>query len=126
MNISKKPRKQRKKIFIAPIHKLLKLTSAHLSPELREKYGRRSLPIRTGDRVRIMRGEFKGLEGKVTKVDHKRQFVYIENITMKKADGSTVLKPIHASKIVITNLYLDDKYRAKKLEESIKLSKEVS
>lgn len=121
MSISSKPRKQRKKLYTAPIHKLIKLTSAHLSPELRKKYGYRSLPLRTGDRVRIMRGEFKGLEGKVVKIDRKKQFAYIENITMKKADGSTILKSIHSSKLMITSLSLDDKYRAKKIEEIMKL-----
>lgn len=126
MSTSSKPRKQRKKFYTAPIHKLSKLNSAHLSPELREKYGCRSLPLRTGDRVRITRGEFKGLEGKVTKIDRERQFVYIENITIKKADGSTVLKPIHSSKVMITNLSLDDKYRARKIEEIMKLNKGVS
>ncbi len=121
MSISSKPRKQRKKLYTTPTHKLIKLTSAHLSPELREKYGCRSLPLRTGDRVKIMRGEFKGLEGKVIKIDRKRQYAYIENITMKKADGSTVPKPIHSSKLMITNLSLDDKYRARKIEEIMKI-----
>ena len=112
---SAKPGKQRKLLYNAPLHALPKLMSAHLSPELREKYKRRSFPIRVGDRVRIMRGEFKGVEGKVTGVDRERQMVYIENITAKKADGSTVQRPIHVSNLMIMDLNLDDEYRKRAL-----------
>jgi len=112
---SAKPGKQRKLLYNAPLHILPKLMSAHLSPELREKYERRSFPIRVGDRVRIMRGEFKGVEGKVTEVDRERQMVYIENITAKKADGSTVQRPIHVSNVMIIDLNLDDEYRKRAL-----------
>jgi len=113
--VSAQPRKQRKRLYNAPLHKLPTLMSAHLSPELREKYGRRSFPVRVGDRVRIMRGEFKGVEGKITKVDRERQMVYIENVTIKKVDGTTVQRPIHVSNIMITELNLDDEYRKRAL-----------
>ncbi len=113
--LSAQPRKQRKRLYNAPLHKLPKLMSAHLSPELREKYGRRSFPVRVGDRVKIMRGEFKGVEGKVTKVDRERQMVYVENVTTKKADGTTVQRPIHVSNVMITELNLDDEYRKQAL-----------
>ncbi|RLF98976.1 MAG: 50S ribosomal protein L24, partial [Candidatus Wolframiiraptor sp.] len=83
--VSSKPRKQRRLLYNAPLHILSKLMSAHLSPELREKYGRRSFSIRVGDRVKILCGEFKGVEGKVTGVDRKRQRVMVENVTIKKA-----------------------------------------
>ena len=112
---SAKPRKQRKRLYNAPLHKLPKLMSAHLSPELREKYKRRSFPVRVGDKVKIMRGEFKGVEGKVIRVDRERQMVYIENVTIKKADGSSVNRPIHVSNVMITELNLDDPYRKKAL-----------
>jgi len=113
--LSAQPRKQRKRLYNAPLHKLPKLMSAHLSPELREKYGRRSFPVRVGDRVKIMRGEFKGVEGKVTKVDRERQMVYVENVTTKKVDGTTVQRPIHVSNVMITELNLDDEYRKQAL-----------
>jgi len=113
--VSAQPRKQRKRLYNAPLHKLPKLMSAHLSPELREKYGRRSFPVRVGDRVKIMRGEFKGVEGKITKVDRERRMVYIENVTIKKVDGTTVQRPIHVSNIMITELNLDDEYRKRAL-----------
>ncbi|MEM3921739.1 MAG: 50S ribosomal protein L24 [Nitrososphaerota archaeon] len=112
---SYQPRKQRKLLFNAPMHRLPKLMSAHLSPELREKYNRRSFPIRVGDKVRILRGEFKGIEGKVTSVDRERQVIYVENVTIKKADGTSVSRPIHVSNVMITELNLDDEYRKRAL-----------
>jgi len=113
--LSAQPRKQRRMLYNAPLHKLPKLMSAHLSPELRERYGRRSFPVRAGDKVRILRGEFRGVEGKVTKVDRERQMVYVENVTVKKADGTTVQKPVHVSNVMITELNLDDEYRKQAL-----------
>ncbi|MCD6536805.1 MAG: 50S ribosomal protein L24 [Thaumarchaeota archaeon] len=118
---SAKPRKQRKRLYNAPLHKLAKLMSAHLSPELREKYKRRSFPVRTGDKVKILRGDFKGVEGKVIGVDRERQMIYVENVTLKKADGSTVNRPIHVSNVMITELNLDDPYR----REALMRGKEV-
>jgi len=112
---SYQPRKQRKLLFNAPMHRLPKLMSAHLSPELREKYNRRSFPIRVGDKVRILRGEFRGVEGKVTGVDRGRQVIYVENVAIKKADGTSVSRPIHVSNVMITELNLDDEYRKKAL-----------
>ncbi len=120
--MSSKPRKQRLRLFNAPLHRLPKLMSAHLSPELREKYGRRSFPLRVGDTVKIISGEFKGVEGKVTGVDRVNQRVYVENITMKKADGTTVPRPIHVSNVMITQLKLDDKFR----ERALMRGKEVA
>ncbi|MEN2974587.1 MAG: 50S ribosomal protein L24 [Candidatus Caldarchaeales archaeon] len=119
--VSSKPRKQRRRLYNTPYHKLSKLLSAHLSPKLREKYKRRSFSVRVGDTVKILRGEYKGVEGKVIGVDRKRQYVYVENITMKKADGSTKPRPIHVSKVMIMDLKLDDKYR----ESAITRGKEV-
>jgi len=119
--LSAKPRKQRKRLYNAPLHKLAKLMSAHLSPELKEKYKRRSFPVRTGDKVKILRGDFKGVEGKVIGVDRERQMIYVENVTLKKADGSTVNRPIHVSNVMITELNLDDPYR----REALMRGKEV-
>lgn len=112
---SYQPRKQRKLFFNAPMHRLPKLMSAHLSPELREKYNRRSFPIRVGDRVKILRGEFRGVEGKVTGVDRERQMIYVENVTIKKADGTTAPRPIHVSNAMIIELNLEDEYRKRAL-----------
>lgn len=113
---SKDPSKQRKKILIKPYHLIKKIMKAHLSKELKEKYNKRAVPLRKGDTVKVLRGEFKGIQGKVINVDRKRMKVYIENVTRKKADGSTVNVPIHVSKVLITQLNLDDEYRKILLE----------
>lgn len=117
--ISSKPRKQRKMLYNAPLHRLPRLMSAHLSRELREKYKRRSFPVRKGDTVKILVGELKGIEGKVIGVDRRRQMIYVENVTVKKADGTTKPRPIHVSNVVITALNLDDKHRKEVLESKV-------
>ena len=117
---SKKPRKQRKFLYKAPLHMRRKMMAAHLSKELREKYKTRSLPVRKGDEVEIMRGEFKKKRGKVTKVDLKKYKVYVEGITRKRTDGTERLVPIHPSNLKIINLNLEDKRRVKILERKIK------
>jgi large subunit ribosomal protein L24 len=117
--VSKQPRKQRKAIYEAPLHKRQKLVSATLSKELRKQYNRRSLPVRTGDEVKIMRGEFKGKTGKVVKVDLKKLRIYIEGVTRKKSTGEEVKVPIHPSNVMIIKLNLEDKKRQKILERSL-------
>ncbi|HIQ50220.1 MAG TPA: 50S ribosomal protein L24 [Nanoarchaeota archaeon] len=115
---SKQPRKQRKALYEAPLHKRQKLMSAHLSKELREKFGRRSLPVRKGDEVKILRGEFKGRIGKVVKVDLKKLRVYIEGITRKKSTGEEVKVPIHPSNLMIIKADMSDKMRLKIIERA--------
>ncbi|MEM5811445.1 MAG: 50S ribosomal protein L24 [Candidatus Aenigmatarchaeota archaeon] len=108
---SKKPRKQRKFIYNAPWHLRRKMMSATLSKELREQLKRRSLPVRKGDEVEIMRGEFRKVRGKVIKCDYKNYRIYVENIKKKKSTGAEYLVPIHPSKVKIINLNLSDKKR---------------
>ncbi|MEM2341144.1 MAG: 50S ribosomal protein L24 [Candidatus Bathyarchaeia archaeon] len=122
-----KPSKQRKRLFQAPYHIRGKILSAHLSSELRKLYRTRSIPIRRGDTVRVLRGDYKGVEGKVIRVDRKKFRIFIEGITREKADGSTVFIPIHSSKVEIIRLNLDDKFRKKILERRglIEEAKEV-
>ncbi|MEM3616428.1 MAG: 50S ribosomal protein L24 [Candidatus Bathyarchaeia archaeon] len=111
-----KPSKQRKMLFQAPDHIRYKHFAAPLTPELRKSYGTRSLPVRSGDTVRVLRGDHKGFEGKVARVDRKKFRIYVEGLTREKVDGSTVFVPIHPSKVMITKLNLDDKWRKNVLE----------
>jgi large subunit ribosomal protein L24 len=106
-----KPSKQRKMLYQAPLHKRYKLFSAPLSDELIKSHGVDSLPVRTGDSVRIMRGDRKGLEGKVTGVDRKNYRIFVEGVTREKVDGTAIQIPVHPSKVLITSLNLDDKWR---------------
>ena len=113
---SKKPRKQRKFLYNAPLHLRRKILSAHLSKELRKQYNRRSFPIRKGDEVKIMRGEFKGKTAKVSKINTKKYKVYLEGIKKKRTVGTEYLVPIHPSNLEITKLNLEDKKRVEALQ----------
>ena len=111
-----KPTKQRKMLYQAPDHIRYRLFTAPLSPELRASHGAKALPVRSGDSVRIMRGDHKGFEGKITRIDRKKYRIYVEGLTREKVDGTTIFVPMHPSKVMITRLNLDDKWRKKILE----------
>ncbi len=111
---SKKPKKQRKYVAKAPLHRKRKLLSVNLSKELREKHNTRNIEIRKDDKVKIMRGKYKGKEGKIILVKTKLLKIYIEGIQTKKQDGSKVNVPLRASNLQIVELYLDDKKRMSK------------
>ncbi len=85
--------------------------SASLSPDLKSSHNTNSIPVRTGDTIRVMRGDYKGFEGKVTSVDRRQYRIFVEGVTREKVDGSTAFIPIHPSKVMITRLNLDDKWR---------------
>src|SRR3989338_6614499 len=116
---SKQPRKQRKYRFNAPLHVRRKFVSAHLAKILRKRFNRRSVPLRKGDEVEVMRGNNKGLKGHVEIIDLKKCKVYVENIKVKKVNGTEVLKPLEPSNLLITNLVLEDKFRKKLLEKKM-------
>jgi large subunit ribosomal protein L24 len=114
---SAQPRRQRKLLYKKYTNKDYgKLLHAHLSKELREKYKVRSIRVRKNDVVRVLRGSYKGIEGKVARVDAERGFVYIEGLTRKTMRGRPSMIPIHASKLLLVKLDLSDKYRLEKLE----------
>jgi large subunit ribosomal protein L24 len=104
---SRKPRKQRKRLYTAPWHQRRKLLTARLSNELAEKHGIRNLIVVKGDTVLITRGSFRDSEGLVQDIDTQHQRLHIENITIDKVDGSAVPFPIPASKVMITKLKIE-------------------
>jgi large subunit ribosomal protein L24 len=120
-----KPTKQRKKLYQAPDHIRYKLFAAPLSPELRASHGVKTLPVRSGDSVRIMRGDQKGFEGKITSINRKKYRIFVEGLTREKVDGTTIFVPVHPSKVMITRLSLDDKWRKKILERKKAARKKV-
>ena len=107
----KDPRKQRKLLHNAPAHLRHKLMAAPLSPQLAASKSVKTLPVRKGDTVRIMRGDNRGFEGKISRVDLKNYRIYLEGLTREKVDGTTIFLPIHPSKVMIKNLNLSDKWR---------------
>ena len=114
---SKQPRKQRKYTANAPLHTRHKFLSSHLSKQLREKYGKRSLPLRKGDEVLIMRGSFKKKKAKVAGVDLKKTRVTLENFQRAKKDGTKVNVFFAPRALQIITLTLDDKKRISVLEK---------
>jgi len=83
------------------------------------KYDRRSLPVVKGDTVKVMRGNYRGHEDKISKVNVRDQTVEIEGVTITTAKGTKIAKPIHASTLLITKLNVTDKWRRQKLESGL-------
>jgi len=101
---SSKPRTQRKRAANAPLQAKGRLP--------------RALPVRKGDTVRIMRGGFRGREGKVVSVDRVHGTVVIEGITIEKVDEKKVGRPLHASNLMIIRMDDTDPWRRRKFEEA--------
>ena len=89
----------------------------HLNKELAEKYGRRAVPARIGDKVKILRGSFKGTTGKIEKINRKTSKMIIEGVDKEKADGSKFRPGIVASKCMLISLDMSDQKRKQKLSE---------
>lgn len=86
--------------------------SSALSKELRAKYNTRSLPVRKDDEVRIVRGKYKGREGKVVQVYRKKWVIHVDRVQRDKSNGSTAPIGIHPSNVVIINVKIDKDRRA--------------
>lgn len=99
-----------------PIHQRKRWMTARLTRELQLKHNRKRLSVVKGDSVRVIRGEFKGVEGEVTTVDRKTGRLAIDGVTREKADGSTMFYPLHPSKVEITKIQEKDSWRAKIME----------
>ena len=117
---SKQPRKQRKYRANAPLHIKHKFLSANLSKSLREKHGKRSIPLRKGDEVLVMRGSFRKKKAKITSIDLTNSRVALEGIQRTKKDGTKVNVYFDPSSLQIQTLSLDDKERISALGRSSK------
>jgi large subunit ribosomal protein L24 len=106
------------RIFHTPANLGDRRISSTLSDSLREQYQRRSLRVIKGDNVRVLRGEYSGIEGKVEKINTTRGSLSIEGIQREKVKGGNVKVQIHASNVTITGLNFDDKRRQKSLEKT--------
>ncbi len=87
-----------------------------LSKELRKKYGKRSVRIIEGDAVKVIRGEYKDVDGKVASVSVEQNSVAIEGIKKEKGQGDKFDVLIHTSNLMITSLNTSDSWRMSKLE----------
>jgi large subunit ribosomal protein L24 len=110
-------RKQRKYRYNAPQHIKGSFMIAPLSKDLATKHGVKRIRVRVGDKVRVLRGQFKSREGKVERVDIKNTKVFIAKVELVKKDGATkVPYPINPSNVMIVELDTGDKRRAAKLK----------
>jgi large subunit ribosomal protein L24 len=103
-------------LYKASKHLLSKQLGSHLAKDLKEKHNCKSMRVIEGDSVKVLRGEFKGIEGKVTKVSTEKRGIAIEGIKREKLKGGNVDIYIHPSNVVITSLNLEDKWRVNRLE----------
>ncbi len=118
MNKTTQPRKQRSRRANASLHIKGTYLSAPLSKELQKKYAQRSLRVRVGDKVLVTRGQFKGKDGLVDRVDVGREKVYVKGVELSKKDGGKVMYPLHASNVRLLSLYTDDKKRFKEKKQN--------
>lgn len=100
-----------KLIGVAPKQLAERKLRSPLSRALREKYGRRNLRVIAGDTIKVVRGEYSGIEGKIEKVNMKRGSLAIEGIQREKVRGGNVKVEINSTNVVVTDLDLDDKLR---------------
>ena len=120
---SKNPRKKRKYAARAPLHIKQKMMGTHLSKPLRERYNTRTIGIKVGDIVKVVRGDLKNKRAKVIKCDLKKGIIHLENVQVTKRDGTKVNIPIKPSNVIIMELTLEDKIRKKILERKGKNGK---
>lgn len=111
---TKKPTKQRKRLYQGALHTKRKLIVAPIDKKLREQIGKKSIAVRKGDTVKILVGSHKGKSGKVEKVDYSKAKVYVKEIIYKTNKGVEKLFPLTASNLLITDVVLDDIRRFKK------------
>lgn len=112
-----KPSKVRlQQIYNAPTHRRSRRVGATLSPDLRMQYGTRSIRVKKGDSIKVIRGEYSGIEGKVNKVHTDSGRLAIEGIQREKVRGGNIPVLIHASNVMIVSLNTDDKWRQSILE----------
>ncbi len=89
----------------------------------------RSMAVRKGDRVMVVRGEGKSKSAtRIAKVDRKARKIYVEGFTYFKSDGTELQRPIDASNVVIINPDWSDMRRRKlltRVNESVEWTDEV-
>jgi len=116
-----KPTKMRNKQIYRALNQVVnKQISAPLSKDLRKKYSRRSVRIMVDDTAKVIRGEYKGITGKVSKISTSNSSIAIEGNKKEKLKGDKIDVYIHSSNVIVTSLNTDDKWRIKILEKKPK------
>ena len=79
-----KPTKMRNRmLFQATLQTRSKQMGSALSKDLQKKYGKKSTRAIEGDTITILRGEFKGVSGKITKISKEKNYCKAEEYHQK-------------------------------------------
>ena len=112
-----KPTKMRNQLIYRASHVVKsKQISSPLSKDLQKKYTKKSVRVVEGDSVKIVRGEFKGVDGKIAKISVQKSSLAIEGVKKEKTKGDKFDVFVHSSNVLVTGLNSDDKWRISKLE----------
>ncbi len=122
---SKKAKKQRMYRANAPYHLRKKFLSVKLSDDLQDTIGKKTLPVRSGDKVEVMRGEHKGLSSLVDRVDYTNYKVYLTDIERERVDGTEAKIALEPSNLKLVKLELEDERRISEVELSEEEKKEI-
>ena len=111
---SSKPSKQRKALYQAKQHMNAGKMNVHLAKSLRKQIGRRSIGIRVGDKVTVVKGSNAKKSGKVSSVNTHKGFIFLDGITRKKSDGTEIGIPFRTPNLLIAELETKDARRFKR------------
>ena len=117
--MSKKPNKSRKAFYTMPKHKAVKAIASHLDEKLSKEFSKRSISVRKGDTVKVLRGTHKGKEGKIFSVETKSGRIFIEKIILKKSNGKEKPVPIQPSNVIVVDLDRTDRKRFKNTVKTV-------
>jgi len=101
---SKNSAKQRKYRANAPLHIKQKFVRAHLDKALQKTHKKRSAGLKTGDKVKVMRGSLRGKIAKIDRLDIKKGKVFLAGIETTKKDGTKIPRAFEPSTLLITEL----------------------
>lgn len=119
------PRKQRKYSYNAPLHVKQKSLHVHLSADLRKKHGLRNIQVKVGDKVRVLRGQYRKKEGKVERVSLKKTKVNVTGLEYVKKAGAKINVGFNPSNLMIIDLDLGDRKRKQIVERAGKNGKKL-
>jgi len=114
--MTKQPRKQRKRSETAPLHERQNQVGPPSRTSSVREYGQRNVRVNAGDTVEVLRGDAAGTEAEVISVDLSAERI-VEDVTVEKADGEEVPRPIPASNVRVAELDLEDERREARLQE---------
>jgi large subunit ribosomal protein L24 len=110
------PRRQRRAVYEADTFERRRRMTVPLSRELRRRFHLRSVPLRKGDTVRVMRGSYVGREERVAKLNRRDYTVTLDNVTLKSGEEKLKPLPVRTNHLLIVRLNLADSWRRESLQ----------